>query len=114
MQRRRDADAAWRKKRAENTAKQERSDNLYNGAWKRIRAEWLRQHPLCVICKQRNRLTAATEVDHVTPHRGDRNLFYEPSNFQSLCKPCHSRKTAKEDGGFGNQSMTSQPVEKLR
>ncbi|WP_186318376.1 HNH endonuclease, partial [Bacillus pumilus] len=24
------------------------------------------------------------------------------SNWQPLCASCHNRKTAKEDGGFGN------------
>lgn len=101
---RRQADAQWRKKRAEQAATAERADNLYNGAWRRIRAEWLRQHPTCTECAKRGRLTSATEVDHIVPHRGDRALFYEPTNLQALCKPCHSRKTAKEDGGFGNRA----------
>ncbi|MCR8827199.1 HNH endonuclease [Photobacterium sp. TY 1-4] len=38
----------------------------------------------------------ATDVDHITPHKGDRRLFFDQSNWQSLCKSCHSRKTARE------------------
>jgi len=45
---------------------------------------------------------AATVVDHIKPHRGDKTLFWERSNWQALCKQCHDIKTAKEDGGFGN------------
>ncbi|MCZ6609557.1 MAG: HNH endonuclease signature motif containing protein [Alphaproteobacteria bacterium] len=26
----------------------------------------------------------------------------DPSNLQGMCRPCHSRKTATEDGGWGN------------
>jgi 5-methylcytosine-specific restriction protein A len=38
----------------------------------------------------------ATDVDHVVPHRGDRQLFWDTSNHQALCHSCHSRKTGKE------------------
>jgi 5-methylcytosine-specific restriction enzyme A len=38
--------------------------------------------------------------DHKLPRaRGGSD---EDSNLQTLCKWCHSRKTAKEDGGFGH------------
>lgn len=30
------------------------------------------------------------------------SLFWDRTNWQGLCKQCHSRKTAAEDGGFGN------------
>ncbi|WP_456243258.1 HNH endonuclease [Thermacetogenium phaeum] len=35
------------------------------------------------------------------PHKGDRQLFWDESNWQALCKPCHDSKTAREDGGWG-------------
>lgn len=32
-------------------------------------------------------------------------LFWDKvNNWMGLCKPCHSKKTATEDGGFGNQN----------
>lgn len=52
----------------------------------------LARHPLCAECQ-----AAATIVDHVTPHRGDPNLFWDAANWQSLCKRCHDRKTATQD-----------------
>ncbi|NMA84113.1 MAG: HNH endonuclease [Epulopiscium sp.] len=36
-------------------------------------------------------------VDHIKPHKGNEDLFYDINNLQSLCKSCHDRKTAKED-----------------
>nr|WP_292832122.1 HNH endonuclease signature motif containing protein [Mesorhizobium sp.] len=30
-------------------------------------------------------------------------LFWDRSNWQPLCKPCHDRKTATSDGGFGRE-----------
>lgn len=43
----------------------------------------------------------ANVVDHIKPHRGDKVLFWDSANWQPLCKECHDRKTATEDGGFG-------------
>jgi 5-methylcytosine-specific restriction protein A len=45
---------------------------------------------------------AATIVDHRKPHRGDAALMYAWDNLEALTKPCHDRKTASRDGGFGN------------
>jgi len=48
------------------------------------------------------RAVAATDVDHIVPHCGDMALFWDVLNWQPLCEACHGRKTAREDGGFGN------------
>jgi len=48
-------------------------------------------------------------VDHVIPHRGDQELFWDTSNWQPLCKRCHDVKTAGEDGGFGNRARGARP-----
>jgi 5-methylcytosine-specific restriction protein A len=53
------------------------------------------------MCATAGRLTTATEVDHVTPHRGDAALFWLQSNWQPLCHRHHSEKTAREDGRWG-------------
>jgi HNH endonuclease len=47
------------------------------------------------------RLTPGTCVDHIVPHRGDMTLFWDPTNWQTLCDSCHGKKTTREDGGFG-------------
>ena len=64
--------------------------------WKRAARRHLAAHPLCVDCAELGAVTAAAEVDHVVPHRGDRRRFWDRSNWQSLCRTCHSRKTAGE------------------
>ncbi|WP_217597159.1 HNH endonuclease [Cohnella sp. GbtcB17] len=74
----------------------------YGAAWRKAREGWLRKHPLCVACERQGKLTPANEVDHIRPHRGDKVLFWDRLNWQSLCKSCHSAKTARENGGFGN------------
>ena len=73
----------------------------YTGAWQKARAAYLRAHPLCARHQARNELVPATVVDHIVPHRGDREVFWDSANWQPLCKRCHDVKTATEDGAFG-------------
>lgn len=70
----------------------------YGARWQRVRAAYLKAHPLCVKCLELGTMKAASEVDHIIPHCGDQVLMWEEKNFQSLCKSHHSAKTAEEDG----------------
>ncbi len=81
----------------------------YGSRWRAARAAYLVKHPVCVLCLATGRVTMATVVDHVQPHKGDRELFWEESNWQALCKRCHDTKTAREDGRWGARSA---PVDK--
>ncbi|WP_413207011.1 HNH endonuclease [Rhodospirillum sp. A1_3_36] len=65
--------------------------------WRTLRSQVLKAQPLCVVCGSRSEI-----VDHIKPWKGDPALFLDHRNLQALCRPCHSRKTAREDGGFGN------------
>jgi 5-methylcytosine-specific restriction protein A len=54
----------------------------------------LGQRPVMSQCYDEGRTTAATQTDHVRPHRGDPALFWDAeSNWQSLCATCGSRKS---------------------
>ena len=75
--------------------------------WREARAGWLAKHPWCVECARHKRQTKANTVDHIRPHHGDFKLFWDNKNWQSLCQSCSSRKTAKQDGGFGNARVVS-------
>jgi 5-methylcytosine-specific restriction enzyme A len=67
----------------------------YDRNWEEISGIILRRDPICVACG----MAPSQHADHITPlRRGGTN---EPENLQGLCAPCHSRKTAREDGGFG-------------
>lgn len=79
-----------------------RHERGYTSEWYRYRAQYLRAHALCVSCEADGRVVAATVVDHIRPHKGDMGLFWDSDNHQALCEPCHNRKTATQDGGFGN------------
>ena len=51
---------------------------LYDTArWKRRRAAFLAANPLCRFCEAVSRITLATVVDHVRPHKEDETLFFD-------------------------------------
>lgn len=68
----------------------------YGARWQRAARRYLRQNPLCVQCQTRGRVKQSAEVDHKTPHENDQELFWDEDNWQALCKPCHTRKTRRE------------------
>ena len=74
----------------------------YGYKWRKAREDYLSHNPLCIRCEVDDKTTAATVVDHIIPHKGDWSKFWNRKNWQPLCKPCHDKKTASEDGGFGN------------
>ena len=69
----------------------------YTSKWRRLSKLYLKAHPLCEECKRQGKLTPATVVDHIVPHRGNEHLRWSESNWQSLCKPCHDKKTGTYD-----------------
>ena len=73
----------------------------YGRKWGKARLQFLAEHPFCVDCEREGAMTLANEVDHIVPHGGKALAFWNRANWQALCKPHHSRKTATEDGGFG-------------
>lgn len=72
-------------------------------AWQRLRARQLRREPLCRMCRARKEITAATVADHIRPHRGDMQLFFDENNLQSLCAPDHNsaKQRLEKSGEFG-------------
>ena len=64
----------------------------YNAKWAKARATYLRNHPLCAMCG-----VPANVVDHVVPHDGSTETFWNISNWQPLCHSCHSKKTYSEN-----------------
>ena len=68
---------------------------------------WLETYPICVLCLVRNECRVyriggrrVMQVDHITPHRGDMNLFWAQDNLETLCRDCHAiAKRSHEDRG---------------
>ena len=74
-------------------ARESAAQRGYGAQWQRTRASFLKKNPLCAQCLREQRLTPATVVDHIVPHRGDDMLFWDQANWQPLCKSCHDKKT---------------------
>lgn len=70
--------------------------HLYGSTWIKYRKVFLRSNPVCVCDECKGKLTPANVVDHIIPHRGNEELFWDTSNHQSLAKRCHDKKTMRE------------------
>ena len=90
-------------KKTTHRARENAAQRGYDRKWRTARAAYLATHPLCVDCEHAGLVVAATVVDHVQPHRGNHGLFWDPSNWQPLCKQHHDAKTARETG-FGSST----------
>lgn len=64
----------------------------YGYQWRKIRAIFLSENPLCEMCKREGRYINATEVHHIKP-LSEGGSFSDPSNLMPLCKSCHSKIT---------------------
>jgi 5-methylcytosine-specific restriction protein A len=71
------------------------SERGYGAEWRKLRAAILRRDPWCTDCGQEK----STEVDHVVPK--SEGGTDDPRNLRGMCKSCHSRKTALQDGRWG-------------
>jgi len=67
----------------------------YGYRWQVESKKFLRDNPYCAYCLREGRYTKATVVDHIVPHRGDMDLFWDKSNWQGLCVKHHNKKTRK-------------------
>lgn len=83
------------------TVRQVDTQRMYWGRWRKASRLFLLEHPFCAHCEAEQVAAPAVVTDHVIPHKGDLGLFWNPDNWQPLCKLHHDRKTASEDGGFG-------------
>lgn len=84
------------------TTRQQTKSRPHNDrAWVKASAAFLQQFPMCVLCVCRgeynrgvSEMSVDTQrnliVDHITPHRGDMDLFWDQDNWETLCRcPCH-------------------------
>lgn len=75
-------------------------DRRYGRQWRKIRARYVAEHPLCEQCQKEDRLTPTQEVHHILPlSKGGTHDF---DNLMALCKPCHSRISALDGDRWRN------------
>lgn len=78
-------------------SKESASSRGYGSAWNKLRTiVMMRDFQICQPCTRNNRVTLATEVDHIIPKAkgGTDDL----SNLQAICEDCHKKKTNKDKG----------------
>jgi 5-methylcytosine-specific restriction protein A len=80
----------------------------YTKKWSAYSRRRLQAFPLCGMrstpqlntqhscCAREGRVAIATVTDHIVPHRGDQEMFWNPENHQSLCESCHNAKSRSE------------------
>ena len=54
----------------------------------------------CQICKRTIAEKGQAVADHIKAHRGDRSLFWNPTNLQCLCAGCHDTVKQREERGM--------------
>ena len=71
---------------------------LYDSVrWRKFASAHKAAFPLCILCERQGRTTACQVTDHIKPHNGDPELFWDWDNLQSLCPTCHSGIKAMQD-----------------
>ena len=85
----------------------------YGYKWQKARAAYLAKHPLCRMHAELGEIVPASLVDHITPHRGDMVLFWQSSNWQSLCKACHdgAKQRAEKSGTVAGCNLSGLPLD---
>jgi 5-methylcytosine-specific restriction protein A len=61
-------------------------------SWRKLRAAFLCEHPLCDECQRKGLTESALHVHHIQERKDhpERELDWE--NLQALCVPCHGNK----------------------
>lgn len=61
----------------------------YDKRWEKFRNWYVKRNPLCVRCKEQDRLTPAEVVHHIKPVAERPDLRLDPANCMALCHDCH-------------------------
>tara|TARA_R100000781_G_scaffold63337_1_gene40189 strand:- start:74 stop:424 length:351 start_codon:yes stop_codon:yes gene_type:complete len=70
--------------------------NIYQSQqWRSTRRYHIQRNPLCVHCKEDNKIVSGNVVDHIKPIRQGGSAF-DLMNLQTLCDDCHNIKSRKE------------------
>lgn len=91
---------------------------IHTARWLRLRRDKLSDYPLCERCEEEGKVTAATEVHHITPveealTRGEKErLMFDYNNLKALCHGCHV-KVHKELGSHSKAQVQGRTKRQL-
>lgn len=73
-------------------------DRFYDTArWRKLSKLKRQTDPLCEPCLEAGRSTLAECVDHTLPREERPDLELDWDNLRSMCWPCHSEKTRRDE-----------------
>ncbi len=72
-------------------ATRERSAFYSSKRWAKHRRSFLAKNPLCAHCRAGGRLRGADVVHHKVERLEDPSKAWDWSNYEALCRPCHTR-----------------------
>lgn len=86
----------WMPERKAHSRRKRANSKFYkSAAWVNLATAHKRANPLCVQCLEKGISTPVWCTDHIVPiNAGGDPLAWD--NLQSLCYPCHCRKSGKE------------------
>lgn len=100
--------------RADTARRGTAQERGYNYRWSQVSQQHLRAFPLCGMrasdayqdgwtgeCAELGRVTKAEVTDHIRAHKGNKALFWDSRNRQSLCRSCNGKKAVMFEGAYG-------------
>jgi 5-methylcytosine-specific restriction protein A len=86
----------WIPKKKPKQIRQVDNSKFYNSKqWRATRNFYIQANPLCEECDRNGIITGAQCVDHITPITKGGHETHQ-GNLQSLCNPCHAKKSSRE------------------
>ena len=98
--------------RKETDMRKLRQKAYQNTTWRKLRDTYMKQHPICEECLKSGKITPATDIHHKkSPFRGGEvnyMLLWDYDNLQALCKECHGRLHAEQQGHISPEDILKQ------
>lgn len=101
-------EAHYKAKRTEHDQRRgSASDRGYTGKWTKSSNTHKRNNPLCIGCLAVDVIRPVYVTDHIIPHQGNSELFWDTSNWQSSCAWHHDKVKQILERMWGNGQITA-------
>lgn len=79
--------------------------------WRQLRASQIKRQPWCERhLREKRGLVKATIAHHKRAHRGNWELFIDPTNLESVCDDCHGGAIQREEARGLDYSTAIDPA----
>lgn len=83
-----------------------------NTKWRKMRDTYMHEHPICEECLKQGKVTPAEDIHHKRSpfQKGEVNwnLLLDYNNLEAVCKDCHGRIHAKQQGHITPEEIIRQ------